>query len=133
MEKKQGEISISKLRVILLLEVDFNAINKIIFNTRLIPILEANNMISREIIGGRRGMSAIHIALNKKLLADIANKNKLPSIITSADTSNCFERVAYLMAGIICQYFELPLDYIILFFTIIQGIEIYLLTLFGIS
>ena len=53
LEKKQGEISISKLRVILLLEADFNVINKIVFNTRLIPKLEAKNMIPREIIGGR--------------------------------------------------------------------------------
>ena len=71
--------------------------NKIIFNTRLVPTLEQRNMIPREIMGGRRGMSAINVALNKKLQVDIANKNKLPSIIVSADASNCFDRVATLL------------------------------------
>ena len=73
LEKKQGDISVSKLRTLLLLEVDYNVINKIIFNTRLIPTLEAEDMIPREIMGSRKGMWAIQVALNKKLLANIAN------------------------------------------------------------
>ena len=59
--------------MILLLEVDFNAVNKIVFNTRLIPTLEAQNSIPRELIGGRYGQSAIYVAINKKLLVGIAN------------------------------------------------------------
>ena len=76
LKKKQGKISISKLRIIILLEADFNVISEIAFNTRLIFILVANDIIPREIIGRRRGMLAIHIVLNKKLLADIANQSK---------------------------------------------------------
>ena len=101
LEKKQGEISIFKLRVILLLKADFNAINKIVFNTRLIPKLEANDIIPREIIKGRRGMSAIQVVLNKKLLVGIVNQNKLLSIIMSTDISDYFNRVTHLIVGII--------------------------------
>ena len=117
LEKKQGEISISKLRVILLLEADFNVINKIVFNTRLIPTLKAKDMIPREIMGRRRGILAIHVALNKKLLVDIVNQNKLTNIIVSADASNYFDRVIHLMAGMIYQYFGLSVDFVITFFT----------------
>ena len=39
LEKKRGQIDVAKLRVILLSEVDFNALKKLIFNTRLIPSL----------------------------------------------------------------------------------------------
>jgi len=39
LEKKRGQIDVAKLRVILLSEVDFNALKKFIFNTRLIPSL----------------------------------------------------------------------------------------------
>jgi len=39
LEKKRGQIDVAKLRVILLLEVDFNALKKLIFNTRLMPSL----------------------------------------------------------------------------------------------
>ena len=83
--KKEANILVTKLRSLLLLEADYNAMNKIIFNTRLIPSLELYKMIPTEIIGDRRGMSAICIALNKKLQADIANQAKLSSIIVYAD------------------------------------------------
>jgi len=49
-EKKQNDISVSKLRAILLLEDDFNVVNKIIFKTRLILILKAKDLILKEII-----------------------------------------------------------------------------------
>ena len=49
-EKKQNDISVSKLRAILLLENDFNVVNKIIFKTRLILILKAKDLIPKEII-----------------------------------------------------------------------------------
>ena len=54
LEKKENLHLVSKLRAILLLEADFNAANKIIFNSRMIPSLERNNLIPQEIAGGRR-------------------------------------------------------------------------------
>ena len=54
LEKKANNISVSKLRAILLLEVDFNAANKILFNMRMIPQIEVNNKIPREIVRGKR-------------------------------------------------------------------------------
>jgi len=54
LEKKENQISVSKLRTILLLEANFNAANKIIFNTCLMPILESKESIPQEIIGERK-------------------------------------------------------------------------------
>ena len=76
LDKARGKINMIKLRVMLLLESDFNILNKLVFNVRLLPSLEYNQSISCEIIGGRRGHSAIHIALNKKLVLDMANQTK---------------------------------------------------------
>ena len=73
LEKKQGDISVSKLRAILLIEADFNMKNKIIFNMRLILRLKKEGLIPKEIMGGRREKLAIHVVLNKKLLVDIMN------------------------------------------------------------
>lgn len=53
LEKSLGKILVEKLRAMLLLEADFNALHKIIFNGRILPTLETNNMIPSEIIGGR--------------------------------------------------------------------------------
>ena len=54
LEKVAGNINVQKLRAILLLEADFNALHKIVFNNRLIPKLEEVDAIPVEIIGGRR-------------------------------------------------------------------------------
>ena len=54
LEKSLGNIQVYKLRAILLLEADFNVINKIIFNTRLMPSLKKFQSIPKELIGGRR-------------------------------------------------------------------------------
>ena len=40
LDKEEKDVLVQKLCAILLLEVDFNDVNKIIFNTRLILILE---------------------------------------------------------------------------------------------
>ena len=54
LEKVAGNIDVQKLRAILLLEADFNAMHKIIFNNQLISSMEAANTILMEVIGGRR-------------------------------------------------------------------------------
>ena len=54
LKKSRGVIKVSKLRVILLLESDFNSLNKLIYNTRVLLKLENSYLISYQIIGGRR-------------------------------------------------------------------------------
>ena len=54
LEKEVGNLDMAKLRAILLLEVDFNRLNKIIFNNRVLPKLEQDKAIPVEVIGGKR-------------------------------------------------------------------------------
>ena len=131
--KKEADLLVSKLQAILLLEADYNVMNKISFNTHLILLLEEYNMIPREIIGGWRGMAAIQIAINKKLQVYIVNQNKLLSIIISTDALNYFDRVAHPTVGMICQYFGLPINFVTTFFNTIQNIQMYLMIAYGLS
>ena len=55
LEKEKGNINVKKLRAILLLEADFNGLNKIIYNSRVIPELEKREEIPFEVVRGRRG------------------------------------------------------------------------------
>ena len=128
LEKKVNDISISKLRAILLLEADFNIANKIIFNTHLIPQMESQNEIPREIIGDHWSQSTIQLAVNKKLFVDIANQSKTPYVIISTDVSNYFDRVVHLVSTITCIHFGLPQDYLFTFYETIQNMQMYLLT-----
>ena len=111
-----NDISVMKLYAILLLKADFNAANKIIFNTIMIPQMKYKNKILREIIGSYISQSAIHIVINNMIIADIANQSKLLHVIISADASNYFNRVAHQILAITCHYFSLPHNYISTFF-----------------
>jgi len=55
LEKEVENVDVAKLRAILLLEKDFDRLNKIIFNNRILPKLEQDKVIPAEIIGERRG------------------------------------------------------------------------------
>ena len=133
LEKVPGNINVQKLRAILLLEADFNAMHKIIFNNRLIPRIEADNAIPLEVIGGRRSQAATHLALDKKLIADIANVRKLPMATICADATNCYDRVAHPFASLCAQYFGLELTYLTVLFQAIQSMKMFLRTSHGIS
>ena len=68
LEKIKGHINVAKIRAILLLEADFNGMNKITHKPRMFLRLEACGVIPYEVIGGRRGKYFQHVALNKKLV-----------------------------------------------------------------
>ena len=59
LEKLKGVIKVNKVRAILLMEADFNSLNKLIFGHRMIQQCEANNRFPDEIYGSRSCMSAI--------------------------------------------------------------------------
>ena len=99
-EKSPEQISVSKLRAILLLEVDFNAVNKIVFNTRLLPTIERSGSIPTELVEGHYSQSSLHLALEKKLAANISNQMKRPSIIISTDVTNYYNHIAYPISSI---------------------------------
>ena len=81
LEKKPKVVKVTKLRAILLLEANFNGVNKILFNTRLIPLMEQAHVIPKEIISGRRVQLAIQLAVNKNSSAILLiKKNHLSSL-----------------------------------------------------
>ena len=85
------------------MEVDFNALNKIIFKSRVIPTLEKKWTILDEIIRERRCQSAIDTALNNKLISDIANQQKVPTILILTDATNCYNRIVHLIVDLLYQ------------------------------
>ena len=95
LEKVSGNVQVQKLRAILLLEADFNTIHKIIFKNRLMLNIEAMNAIPMEVIGGRWLQAATYLALDKKLISDIANVRKLPMITICTDATNYYDIVAH--------------------------------------
>ena len=60
------------------------------------PTLEVDKVIPQKIIDNKRSEVAIHLALNKKLIADLANIRKVLIATICTNTTNCYNRVAYL-------------------------------------
>ena len=133
LEKVAGNINVAKLRAILLLEIDFNALNKIVFNGRAIPRIETAKTIPYDVIGRRRGQSSFHIALNKKLVCDIGNQQKKPTVMVSADATNYYDRIAHSILSMAYQHFDLQLEYLLTLFRTMQTIKMFLHTSFSIS
>ena len=106
----------AKLRTILLLEADINALNKIVFNGRVIPRIETAKTIPYEVISRRRGQSSLHVALNKKLVYNIGNQQKKLIVVVSADATNCYNRIAHPILSIAYQHFGLQLEYLLTLF-----------------
>ena len=114
------------LLAILLLEEDLNALYKIIFNTRMLPRLEAHHLIIQEIIGGRTSQSAMQLTTSKKLIADMYNQKKTPTLVINADTSNCCNRVSHHFAYLVAQRFGLNLQHILLLFKAMHYMDMFL-------
>ena len=116
LEKSAGNVNMVQLRAILLLEADFNALNKIVFNRRAILSIEASKTIPYKVIRGRRGQSLAHVALNKKIVCDIENQLKKLTVVMSIDTTNCYDRIAHSISSMSCQHFGLQLEYLLTLF-----------------
>ena len=91
LEKAPGNYTVEKLRALLLLEADFNGLHEINFNRKLMPSLQASSSTPQEIIGGRRSQASTHLAMSKKLINDISNTRKLPTVTTCIDATNFYD------------------------------------------
>ena len=57
LEKETGVRLVSRLRAILLMEADFNAVNKIIFGNRMLDNLRKHRLMRDEIFSKRNRMA----------------------------------------------------------------------------
>ena len=116
LEKAPRKVNVSKLYVILFFEADFNALHEIVFNTRILPSLERDMLILDEIISNRHRQSALQVTINKKVILDISNQKKVPSITISADATNCYDRVVYSFTSFTVQHFSIHFSYLLILF-----------------
>ena len=66
--KTEGNTHVAKIRYVLLLEAEFNRMNKIICNSRVLLRLEECKVIPYELIECRRGKYSQRDSLNKNLV-----------------------------------------------------------------
>jgi len=70
MLKKAGNCNVTKLRIILLFEADFNQLNKFI-GKEMMNQAKEQGLVAGEQYGSKHGKSAITQSLNKQLAFDL--------------------------------------------------------------
>ena len=128
LEKLTGNVNVQKLREILRLEADFNALHKIIFNNRSILSLEATEAMPTEVTGGRRLQTTTQLVLNKKLIASMSNVRKISAVTIHTNAANCYDRVGHFVASLCTQYFRLEILHLAVLFKTIPSMKIFLRT-----
>ena len=81
---------VSKLRAILLIEADFNAINKEVYGVCMLDEARKYKLIPEEIFS-EKNRTADDGGLAKTLFYDIVWQTQLPAAIASVNASNCYD------------------------------------------
>ncbi len=129
LEKMFGVHLVSKLRAILLLEADFNAMNKEVYGVCMLDEARKYKLIQEEIFSEKICM-ADDGGLAKTLFYDLVWQTQLPAAITSVDASNCYDQIAHATASLIFQSFGVE-DTAVAAMLEIQDLKFFLQTGYG--
>ena len=94
-EKLKGVIRVDKLRALLLMEADFNSLNKLIFSSRMIRSSEQHKRVPEELFGSRKKLSAILVVVNKRLVTDTFRQKRRSGAIAGVDAVQCYDRIVH--------------------------------------
>ena len=131
--KKKRQLRVDKLRTIVLLEADFNFLNKHIAR-KLAARAELNkNGLAPEQYGSRKSFRAIDHVLNKELSFDILRQNKTPGIIIPTDLKSCYDRICHSIASLSMRRQGIAESEVVCMFTPLQHLEHTIRCAFGTS
>ena len=130
-EKIKGVIKVDKLRAILLMEADFNFINKLMFGNRLIKQCTKYNRFPKELFGGLANKSAQEVGVNRRLVLDLFRLKRRNGAVTGVDATQCYDRTVHSLAILLSRNEGAPINPLICMFGAIQGMNYFLRTTFG--
>ena len=82
LEKIEGNIRVDKLRAILLMEADFNQLNKLFFGHCMIKKSERKKTILDETFDIRISLNVILVAVNRRLVIEILKQKCRCGVLT---------------------------------------------------
>jgi hypothetical protein len=93
LEKNQGDPKVHHLRIIALLESDFNQANQLLLARPLSWLLEDTNTIRDMQSGSRKGKMCQSAVLNKHLVFELIRNTEETAIFIENDAVGCFDRI----------------------------------------
>jgi hypothetical protein len=88
LEKTLAVMLVTKLSAIMLMEANFNLLNKIIYGTRIMAQARDHHLVSEKIYS-KKGKMAEDGMLTKTLFYDSTCQAQVLAAIASVDASNC--------------------------------------------
>ena len=129
-EKKPGEINVTKLRTILLMEVDFNQGNKRL-GRQLMRHAESAGLLALEQHGSRKYHMVINQGLNKLLTFDILRQERQRGALCSTDAMSCYNRITHVAASLAMQRAGAPAHAVHCMLDTLQNLRHHIRTSFG--
>jgi hypothetical protein len=130
LEKRFGCSLITKLRLILLMEADFNATNKGIYGVRMLANVRKYKLMPEEVYSERNRL-ADDGTLSKVLFYDIVRQLRRTAGLVSVDADNCYDCIAHPMASMVFQSFGILTPEIESVLITIQNMKFFLRTSYG--
>jgi hypothetical protein len=130
LEKMFGASLVLKLHAILLMEADFNAMNKEVYGVRMLEEARKYKLVLEEIFS-EKNHTADNGHLAKTMFYNIVQQLRVPAAIASGDASNCYDCIAHTMALLIFQFFGVEDTAVTVMLKTIQEMKIFLRMAFG--
>ena len=130
--KKAGKTDVDSLRTIVLLEPDFNFMNKKL-GRDVMNYAEQHHLIAPEQFGSRKHHSSIDQVIIKTLFYDTLRIKRQDGYLCSNDAKSCYDRITHSIASLALQRVGLPTGPILSMFKSLQNMKHYLRTGYGIS
>eukprot|EP00957_Ditylum_brightwellii_P139094 10601806-Ditylum_brightwellii.AAC.1 len=108
LEKDICSPKITRLRIIVIVEGDTNAIMKVVWNRRLVPVAEKSGMLSPVQFGNRQGHTALDALLLKVVTMDCLNLFRLNGAILNNNSTACYNCMIPELSSIHLQSLGLP-------------------------
>jgi hypothetical protein len=119
-----------KLRAILLMETNLNAINMIVYGNRMLHNAWEHNLMLEEIFSKKNRM-ANNGTLYKTLFYDTTRQARVPAVTALVNAPNCYDRIAHTMASLVFQAFGVPITAVESMLATTENMNFFLWTGFG--
>ena len=133
LEKEPGNLLITKLRVIQLLEADMNFAFCLLCGKRLVHHALAQNALSPLNFGGRPGCRVHSALLLKTLSFDYIRYTRLNAIIFNNNAKACFDRIIPSIGLMATEQLGMPSTASACMLATIQGMKFFIRTAHGVS
>ena len=100
LEKIPGCHLVTKLLSILLMEVDFNCTNKIIYGNRMLESARQHGYMPDKFFS-EKNCTAEEGLLTKILIYDMVRQSRLSAGVSSVDADNCYDWVAHAITSLV--------------------------------